>query len=136
MRLKPKQTAFNRVINNIVATQDNKQSTLTIRILGRDYPISCPPDEREKLLSSAEYLSRRMQAIQKKGKTLGIDRIAVMAALNTARELLALQKDVDQLRGQIEGSDSFTPSSRTHEDVGDRLAQLQLRIDTVLDDPG
>src|SRR5699024_1147689 len=81
---------------------DKQHSTLTIRILGRDYPITCPDQEREALLSSAEYLSRRMQAIQKKGKTLGVDRIAVMAALNTARELLAVQQEVAQLRSQMD----------------------------------
>lgn len=119
--------------------QDDKQSTLTIRILGRDYPVSCPQNEREALLTSAEYLARRMQAIQKKGKTLGVDRIAVMAALNTARELLALQQDIEQLRGQLDGearpARPAAARQTQHDELDQRLAQLQLRIDTALDDP-
>jgi len=123
-----------------VAPQNNKQSTLTIRILGRDYPVACPPEERETLLSSAEFLSRRMQTIRKKGKTLGMDRIAVMAALNTARELLSLQQEIEQLRGQVASDDSLAPvtpaaSAARNEQVDDRLAQLQLRIESVLEDP-
>lgn len=119
--------------------QDDKQSTLTIRILGRDYPVSCPQNEREALLTSAEYLARRMQAIQKKGKTLGVDRIAVMAALNTARELLSLQQDIEQLRGQLDGEGQRARPAAArqtqHDELDQRLAQLQLRIDTALDDP-
>ena len=89
----------------------NKQSSLTIRILGRDYPVACPPEERETLLSSAEFLSRRMQAIRKRGKTLGVDRIAVMAALNTTRELLSLQQEMAHLRSQIAGADTPAPTA-------------------------
>src|SRR5699024_10749275 len=115
---------------------DKQQSTLTIRILGRDYPVSCPQNEREALLTSAEYLARRMQAIQKKGKTLGVDRIAVMAALNTARELLALQQEVEQLRDQLDGDGQLaTPAAARqtqHEELDQRLSQLQLRIETAL----
>lgn len=121
--------------------QDDKQSTLTIRILGRDYPISCPPDERETLLSSAEFLARRMQAIQKKGKTLGVDRIAVMAALNTARELLALQQEVERLRSEIDDNSHLAgtaPAAKQprRDDLENRLAQLQRRVETTLDEPG
>lgn len=123
-----------------MAPQNNKQSTLTIRILGRDYPVACPPDERETLLASAEFLSRRMQTIRKKGKTLGVDRIAVMAALNTTRELLALQQEINHLRSQVAGADDQAPAlstaSSTHaRKLDDRLAQLQLRIESVLEDP-
>lgn len=121
-----------------MATQDKKQSTLTIRILGRDYAVGCPPEERETLLASAEFLSRRMQAIRKKGKTLGVDRIAVMAALNTTRELLALQQEIDHLRSQIENTGDLAPAATPvrNEQLDERLTQLQLRIESVLADPG
>lgn len=119
-----------------MATQRNKQTSLTIRILGRDYVVACPPDEREALLSSAEFLSRRMTAIRKKGKTLGVDRIAVMAALNTTRELLTLQQEVEQLRAQISGSDDLAPAATParNRQIEEHLTQLQLRIESVLDD--
>ena len=102
-----------------------KQTALTIRILGRDYSIACPEGERESLLSSAEYLSRRMHAIQRKGKTLGIDRIAVMAALNIARDLIDAER-------RLERQDSGLPA--TDGEISDRLSQLQLRIETALDE--
>ena len=82
-----------------------KQTALTIRILGRDYSIACPEGERESLLSSAEYLSRRMHAIQRKGKTLGIDRIAVMAALNIARDLIAAERQLERQKAGLPATD-------------------------------
>lgn len=118
---------------------DSNQSTLTLRILGRDYPVACPDDERDTLLSSAEYLAHRMQAIQKRGKTLGTDQIAVMAALNTARELLALQQEVAQLRVQDTADTPApddaqpTPQQSRDDEQDARLAQLQLRIESALD---
>lgn len=122
-------------------SEDKKQSTLTIRILGRDYPVSCPDDEREVLLASAERLSKRMQSIQKKGKTLGADRIAVMAALNTTRELLSLERDMAQLRTRMQDDDSLVGAAHGAQqgsgpgEYDQRLAQLQSRIDSALDDP-
>ncbi|MAS08829.1 cell division protein ZapA [Salinisphaera sp.] len=102
-----------------------KQTALTIRILGRDYSIACPEGERESLLSSAEYLSRRMHAIQRKGKTLGIDRIAVMAALNIARDLIAAERQLERQKAGLPATDG---------EISDRLSQLQLRIESALDD--
>ncbi|HLQ85555.1 MAG TPA: cell division protein ZapA [Salinisphaeraceae bacterium] len=119
---------------------ETKNTTLTIRILGRDYAVSCPDDEREALLSSAEFLSRRMQAIRKKGKTLGVDRIAVMAALNTARELLRLEQENTQLRNRLHNDgveDDAAPlssPSALDKQTRERLAQMQLRIEAALDD--
>lgn len=102
-----------------------KQTALTIRILGRDYSIACPEGERESLLNSAEYLSRRMHAIQRKGKTLGVERIAVMAALNIARDLIAAER-------RLERQDAGLPA--TDGEITDRLSQLQLHIETALND--
>lgn len=102
-----------------MSTQQD-QSQLTVRILGRDYSVACPEGEREALLASAEYLSKRMAAIQRKGKTLGMERIAVMAALNMARDLLAIERQQQH--------------SPMDESVSERLEQLQLRIESELDD--
>jgi cell division protein ZapA len=103
-----------------------KPTALTIRILGRDYSIACPEGERESLLNSAEYLSRRMHAIQRKGKTLGIDRIAVMAALNIARDLIAAERKLERQEAGLPATDG---------EISERLAQLQLRIESALDEP-
>lgn len=65
--------------------------TVTVRIMGREYAVACKPEEHEALVASADYLNERMTAIRRRGKALGAERIAVMTALNLARELLALK---------------------------------------------
>jgi cell division protein ZapA len=65
--------------------------TVTVRIMGNEYAVVCPEEEHEALVASAEFLNQRMMAIRRRGKALGAERIAVMAALNMARELLALK---------------------------------------------
>ena len=70
----------------------NKNQTslhaLTVRILGKDYVIACPEGEEDELLRSAHYVDEKMQIIRGSGKVMGSDRIAVMAALNIAHEML------------------------------------------------
>ena len=65
--------------------------TVTVRILDKDYQVACPAEEVEALTASARYLDQQMQQIRNSGKVLGIDRIAVMAALNIANDYLANQ---------------------------------------------
>jgi cell division protein ZapA len=61
---------------------------VNIKILDKEYQIACPPSERNALLSSAELLNSKMREIRDTGKVIGTDRIAVMAALNMANDLL------------------------------------------------
>jgi cell division protein ZapA len=65
--------------------------TLDVNILGRDYRIACKESERAELSEAVAYLDRRMREIRDQGKIAGADRIAVMAALNIAHELLRAQ---------------------------------------------
>ena len=60
---------------------------MSVRILEKEYIVACAPEERTELLDSAEYLNGRMREIRDSGKIVGLDRIAVMAALNLAHEL-------------------------------------------------
>lgn len=60
-----------------------------VTILDRQYKIACPDDERESLMASVAYIDQKMREIKEAGKIAGTDRIAVMAALNVAHELLA-----------------------------------------------
>ena len=64
---------------------------IDINILGREFRVACPEDEQESLLSAATYLDRKMREIRDQGKVIGVERIAVMAALNMAYELLTTQ---------------------------------------------
>jgi len=64
------------------------QARISVRIMDREYVVACAYDERSALLDAAEFLNVRMREIRDSGKVVGLDRIAVMAALNLALEFL------------------------------------------------
>ena len=66
---------------------DDDTARVSVRLLDKEYQVACPISERADLLQSAELLNRRMREIRDGGKVVGLDRIAVMAALNLANEL-------------------------------------------------
>jgi cell division protein ZapA len=63
--------------------------TIEVTILGRSYRVACEDGERDALMQAVAYLDAKMGEIKKAGKVNGADRIAVMAALNIAHELLS-----------------------------------------------
>lgn len=89
---------------------------VTVRILDKEFLVSCPEEERDDLLASADFLNNKMREIRDTGKIVGIDRIAVMAALNITHELLA-QRDHKQ---DIQHS------------LGARIRSLQEKIELAL----
>ena len=72
-----------------------KPTTVSVRILDKEFQVSCGPDEVDALTASARHLDEQMQIIRDAGKVVGLDRIAVMAALNLANELL-MSEDANQ----------------------------------------
>lgn len=72
---------------------------VNIKILEKEYQISCPASERAALMDSAELLNGKMREIRDTGKVIGLDRIAVMAALNMANELLRSRSTGELLEG-------------------------------------
>ena len=62
--------------------------TLTVSIVGKDYQVACPAGEEESLREAAHYLHSLMESIRSSGRVVGLDRVAVMAALNVSNELL------------------------------------------------
>jgi len=82
---------------------EKEPAHVTVRILEKEYFVSCPQEERADLLDSAEYLNKKMREIRDTGKVVGADRIAVMAALNMASELLRLRKQDAELQGSVSG---------------------------------
>ncbi len=62
--------------------------TLDVTILDRDFRIACQEDERAELLDAVAYLDKKMREIRDLGKVATVERIAIMAALNLAHELL------------------------------------------------
>lgn len=69
----------------------DSRNTTTVTILDKEYLIACPPEEQQALQQSARHLDTKMRDIRNSGKIHGLDRIAVMAALNITHEFL--QKD-------------------------------------------
>ena len=90
---------------------------LSVRILEKEYIVACGPDERTDLLDSAEILNKSMREIRDGGKIAGLDRIAVMAALNLAHEVL-------KLRARDTGADHET---------GHRIKALRERVESALE---
>ena len=75
-----------------------------VYILDREFMIACPPEERNALLQSAAMLDQKMREIRDQGKVVGMDRIAIMAGLNLAHELLRLRQDatgLDAIRDRL-----------------------------------
>jgi cell division protein ZapA len=70
-------------------------STLEVFILDKSYRINCPEGEQESLRNSGQYLDRKMREIRGSGKVIGLERIAVIAALNITHELLTASRRMD-----------------------------------------
>ena len=68
-----------------------KAKTLDVNIMGRSYRVTCADDEREALLAAVAYVDKKMSEIKAASKVAGTERIAVMAALNIANELLSIK---------------------------------------------
>ena len=90
---------------------------IKVNILDRDFMVAAPEEAHESLLESARLLDTRMREIRSSGKIVGIDRIAIMAALNITHEML-------QAQGQAAVAD----------DADERLQALNERIGTFLDE--
>lgn len=70
-------------------------NTLKVKILEKDYLVSCPDDKKDALTAAALHLDGKMRDIRSSGKVLGTERIAVMAALNITYELLQSTRGVN-----------------------------------------
>lgn len=95
-----------------------KTNTLDVTILDREFRVACPNDERAELLDAVAYLDKNMREIRDAGKITSVERIAIMAALNIAHELLTIRL-----------GNGFDMS-----DFKRRMESMQAAIDTVLAD--
>jgi cell division protein ZapA len=96
----------------------DKNAQVSVRILDKEYQVACPASERTNLLDSAEILNNKMREIRDSGRIVGLDRIAVMAALNMANDLIHANARDQELEGGI----------------SDRLKTISDRVDSVLSD--
>jgi cell division protein ZapA len=81
----------------------SEPARVSVRIMDKEFVVACSYEERSALLDSAEYLNARMREVRDSGKVVGLDRIAVMVALNLANELLQLRQRDGQLENDFAG---------------------------------
>jgi len=96
--------------------------TLDVSLLGRDFKVACKESERAELADAVALLDRRMREIREGGKIAGAERIAVMAALNLAHDLLRERK-------QPRATAAPPPSTTGHGAVDE--AALRRRIEAM-----
>lgn len=97
--------------------------TLDVSILGREYRVACRESEREELLQAVQFVDRRMREIRDSGKISGTERIAVMAGLNIAHELLRSKSG----NGKSASSASFDTAG-----IQRRISAMQSAIDRAM----
>ena len=89
---------------------------VAIKIMDKEYLIGCPEGSEAELFVSADYLDQKMREIRDTGKVLGLERVAVMTALNLSHELL--QNKAQQ-----------------QEKIEERIQKLSQKIDSTLKKP-
>jgi cell division protein ZapA len=97
--------------------------TLDVSILGRDYRVACRESERAELLQAVQFVDGRMREIRDSGKINGAERIAVMAALNIAHELLRSKSG----NGSAAPTASFDTAG-----IQRRISAMQSAIDRAM----
>jgi cell division protein ZapA len=96
---------------------DDRVTRVSVRLLDKEYQVACPAEERSDLLDSAEYLDTKMREVRDSGNVVGLDRIAVISALNIANELIKLRRN----------------GSSSDGDLGGRLRLLRERVESALE---
>ena len=79
----------------------SEATPVAVTILDREFLIGCSAEERAGLIAAAGYLDGKMREVRGSSRTQGLDRIAVMAALNIAHELLQARQNNDSESGAL-----------------------------------
>ena len=95
----------------------NKKISVTVKILNQNYDIFCKENEKNELYKSAELLNDKMMKTKAEGKTIGLDRIAVISALNFANDSLN-HKDLTNI---------------LNSSINERILKLHQKIDFALE---
>jgi len=97
--------------------KDEKKILVSVKILNQNYDVFCYEDEKDMLIQSAELLNDKMMKTKAEGKTIGLDRIAVISALNFANDSLK-HKDI---------------SSSLNSTIKQRILNLNQKLDAILE---
>jgi cell division protein ZapA len=92
-------------------------NTISLKILDKEYQVACPPEEQAALMQAGQFLDQKMRGIRTSGKVIGLERIAVMAALNISYELLQAKQNVTPTEAE----------TQTVKRIGDKVEQTLQR---------
>ena len=93
---------------------------LSANIMGQSYTLACKEGEEAVLQRAVAYLDSKMCAIRDSGKIRGNDRIAVIAALGMAAEMLSAKAPDGPL------------SDLTMAEIKDKIAAMHTVLDQAL----
>ncbi len=74
---------------------------VAVQLLDKEYMLACPPDERAGLIAAARLLDGKMREVRSAARNASLDRIAVLAALNLAHEMLQQNTKTQSSDGAI-----------------------------------
>lgn len=94
------------------------KGAITLNILGREFRVACPEGEEKQLVASADYLNRKVREVRDTGKVAGNERLAIMAALNIAHEMMTNRP--------------ASPASFDGAEIRRRIASMQETLDAAL----
>jgi cell division protein ZapA len=99
-----------------MAEEKSENKPVSIHIMGNEYHVASPADEVEKLEEAARALDKRMREIKEGGRIVGLERVAVMAALNLSYELM---------HGE-------STSAEETAEIDTRISKLQEKVESAL----
>lgn len=99
-------------------------NTVTVKILDKDYQVACPPEQEKGLIDAARHLDKQMRKVRDSGKVVGLERIAVMVALNTAYDLLS--KEPVEAEIPAAGVEQIKKLSERIDDTLQRFRQMEI----------
>lgn len=110
---------------------EGNQTGIYVKILDKELQVACPQGSESELSEAASYLDQKMQAIKSAGKIVGVDRIAIMAALNITHEMMAEQKQNDDYIKHIDDRISVLASkleeaTKLVEDSKDNIVETNI----------
>ena len=108
--------------------QKSEKGALTLSLLGREFRVACPEGEEKALIASADYLARRVKEIRDTGKVTGNERIAIMAALNMAHELMSNRGNASPASTSVDGAEFRRRIVAMQETVEAALAADQEKL--------
>ena len=91
---------------------------ISVKIMGTNYTLSCPPEKKENLIKAAKLVHDTMTSVDEAGIVFGLDRVAVMAAINIANDV-------------ITGNAETAKFIRTEHDIELDLIKIKNRLDGI-----